>query len=361
VKNIHKNYLLQAHSIAEKQFGKTFPNPSVGCIIVKKNKIIAKSATGIRGRPHAEELALKKIGKNSKDSTMYVTLEPCYHKSKKGSCAEQIIKAGIKKIYIAKVDPDPRTNSKSINLFKKFSVKINLGITSKKTDNLNNFFFKSTLLKRPYIKVKMAVSKDYKISREDSSSKWISNKDSRLYSHFLRSQSQALLTTAKTIIEDNPRLTVRQKDKKIKRIPVLIIDKYLDIPITSKIIKHAKKNDIIIFSSIKNKKYLKLRKLGCKIFLQKLDNTKNFNLKKIMKTIYYLNINNIIVESGGVFFTNLIKNNLVDEFHLFKAPFKIGKKGKPLLNGLKLSDLNLKENKRKYFLRDKYQLFYLKN
>ena len=105
--------------MAQKQFGKTFPNPSVGCVIVNsKGKILSKAATGLNGKPHAEELAIKKAGENAFASTMYVTLEPCYHKRKNGSCAEQIIKVGIKKIFIASIDPDPKTKGKSIKLFK---------------------------------------------------------------------------------------------------------------------------------------------------------------------------------------------------------------------------------------------------
>ena len=179
--NIHKRYLLLAHTLAKKKFGKTFPNPSVGCVLVKNNKILAKSSTGINGRPHAEELILKKVGKQAFGSTMYVTLEPCYHNSILGSCAKQIIKAGIKKIYIAKVDTDPRTNNKSINLFKKNLIKTYVGLTSEYTLQLNNFFFTSLKLKRPYIKVKMAISNDEKIAWANYSSKWISNSKSREY------------------------------------------------------------------------------------------------------------------------------------------------------------------------------------
>ena len=207
--NLHKKHLLLAHTLARKQFGKTFPNPSVGCVLVKNNKILAMSSTGINGRPHAEEKVLKKAGKKSVGTTMYVTLEPCYHNSIFGSCAEQIVKSKIKTIYISKIDPDPRTNKKSIKLFKKNFIKTNIGLTSEKSDQLNNFYFISTQLKRPYIKVKMAISNDQKIAWSDYSSKWISNTKSRKYAHKIRFQSQAILTTSKTIIKDNPRFTVR--------------------------------------------------------------------------------------------------------------------------------------------------------
>ena len=108
----HYKYLIKAHTLAKKKFGSTFPNPIVGCIIVRKNRIISTGVTGNQGRPHAEEIALKKAGDKAKGSTMYVTLEPCFHKSINGSCTEQILRSGIKTIYIARHDPDIRTNKK---------------------------------------------------------------------------------------------------------------------------------------------------------------------------------------------------------------------------------------------------------
>ena len=267
MKNIHKNFLLLAHSLAKKKFGQTFPNPSVGCVLVKNNKIISMKATGINGRPHAEELVLKKAGKKSYGSTMYVTLEPCFHRSINGSCAEQIVKAGIKNIYIAKSDLDIRTYKKSIEFFKKKSININVGLTSELTKELNNFYFKSLINKRPFIKVKMAISNDHKIAWSDYSSKWISNSVSRKYAHKIRFHSQAILTTSKTIIKDNPRFTVRKKNKIIKYLPVIIIDKLLKISLKSNLIKSFSKRRIIIITNIQNNKFIKLKSLGCEMIL----------------------------------------------------------------------------------------------
>ena len=173
--DIHKKYLLKAHLLAYKNFGKTFPNPSVGCLIVKNNKIISKAVTASAGRPHAEEIALEKAGSKSYGGIMYVTLEPCNHKSQNGSCTEQILRSGIKKVFIAKSDPDKRTNRKSIKKLKRNNFYTNVGITREITNLLNNFFFLSLKNKRPFVKVKIAISKDEKIAWPDYSSKWISN------------------------------------------------------------------------------------------------------------------------------------------------------------------------------------------
>ena len=358
---IHKKYLLKAHSLAYKNFGKTFPNPSVGCLIVKNNKIISKAVTAPAGRPHAEEIALKKAGSKSYGGTMYVTLEPCYHKSHYGSCTDQIIKSYIKKIFIARVDPDPRTNNKSIKKLEKNNIYTNVGMTEEKTNLLNKFFFDSLKNNRPYVKVKMAISNDEKIAYSDYSSKWISNSKSRIYAHKLRYQSQAILTTAKTIIKDNPRFTVRSNNLIIKHLPIIIIDNFLKIPLKSKILKNISKKRIIIFTSRNNKKLKTLKKLGCEVYLMKRNVSNKLNLKTIMKKILSININNILVEAGGIFFTELLSKKLVDELHVFRASFNIGELGVSVIIGKKIDNLKLQEITKKNFGKDVYHHFSLKN
>ena len=349
----HTKYLLQAHNLAYRNFGKTFPNPTVGCIIVKNNKIISKASTASAGRPHAEEIALSKAGKQCFGATMYVTLEPCNHESPNGSCINQIIRSGINKIFIANIDPDPRTNRKSIKKLIQNNIKVNVGLTKEKTYALNKFFFKSLKNKRPYTKIKMASSKDEKIAWKDYSSKWITNSKSRNYAHKIRFQSQAILTTSKTVIKDNPRFTSRRNNKIIKYLPVIIIDKSLKIPLNSYLIKSLSRRRVIIFTSKKGRKFLKLKSMGCEMFL--IENKHYFNLSLIMKKIFLLKINDILVEAGGIFFTNLLSQKLVDEIHLFTAPFNIGDKGKPMIINKKMKNLNFEEIDNKKFGKDVYQ------
>ena len=240
-----------AHDIAKKKFGQTFPNPTVGCIIAKNSKIISKAVTNQSGRPHAEEIALAKAGYKSKGATMYVTLEPCFHSSKNGSCTDQILRSGIKEIFISVADPDIRTNKKSIKKLKKNNVIVNVGLDKNKTYDLNKFFFKSLKKKQPFTKVKLAISSDEKIAWSDYKSKWISNERSREYAHKLRYNSQAILTTSKTVIKDNPKLTVRFNKNKEIHLPIIIIDKNLKVPLSSNILKNISKKRVIIFTSKK--------------------------------------------------------------------------------------------------------------
>jgi len=337
----HLKFINLAHDIALKNLGKTFPNPTVGCIICKNNKIISKGVTSSTGRPHAEEIALKKAGIRAKGASMYVTLEPCFHSSQNGSCADQILRSGIKEIYISCLDQDPRTKNKSISKLKRNKIRVIMGIEKEKTITTNNFFFKSLKKKKPFTKVKMAISGDNKIAWSNYKSKWISNSKSRSYAHSLRIKSQAILTTSKTILKDNPRFTVRKKNKIIKNMNVVIIDKNLNTPLNTKLLKNLHQRRIIIFTSKNNLKSKKLKQLGCEIIEMNIEKSK-LNLKKIFTQLYKLKISDLLVEAGGVLFADLIKNNLVDELHLFKAPINIGKKGIPVIAGNNLQNINKK-------------------
>lgn len=337
----HLKFINLAHDLALKNLGKTFPNPSVGCIISKNNKIISIGVTSSTGRPHAEEIALKKAGKKSKGATMYVTLEPCFHSSQNGSCTDQILRSGIKEVYVSCIDQDPRTKNKSISKLKRNKINVNVGMQKEKTLNTNNFFFKSLLKKKPFTKVKMAISSDEKIAWSNYESKWISNSKSRKYVHDLRYKTQAILTTSKTILKDNPRFTVRKNNKIIKYLTVVVIDKNLNIPLNIKLLKNLHERRVIIFTSKKNRKSQNLRQLGCEIIEMKSENNK-LNLKKIFTHLYKLKISDLFVEAGGILFANLIKNKLVDEIHLFKTPIIIGKKGIPVIEGKTLKNIKKK-------------------
>ena len=355
----HIKFLIKAHNLAKKKFGSTFPNPVVGCLIVNNNKIISTGVTASEGRPHAEEIALRKAGDKAKGAIMYVTLEPCFHSSKNGSCTDQILRHGIKSIYIARHDPDKRTNKKSIQKLKKNGLKVFVGKTSNYTNSLNNFFFQSLLKNKPFTKVKMAISKDQKIAWGNYRSKWISNSLSRDYAHQIRHKSQAILTTSKTIIKDNPRFTIRKNNNIIKYIPIIIIDSKLKIPLNSNVLKNISKKRIIIFTSSLSKKNQYLKKRGCEIIMVKKQKNNQLNLKLIFNKIYELKIYDILVEAGGIFFTNILKNNLVDELHLFSTNKEIGENGIPMIIGKKLKDYNFNEVFVKKFKNDVYQNFKL--
>ena len=192
--------------------GASGKNPPVGCIIVKDNQIISRGRTSLSGRPHAEQNAINKIKDKKKllNSFMFITLEPCAHKNISGiSCAELISKTGISKVFISCEDLDPRTSGKGITILKNNNIEVFENFMNLDSIFLYEGFFSKVINKKPYITLKIACSLDGKIALNNNVSKWITNDLSRSYSHFIRSQNDAILTTSSTVLADNPELTCR--------------------------------------------------------------------------------------------------------------------------------------------------------
>tara|TARA_Y100001968_G_scaffold314277_1_gene339449 strand:+ start:28 stop:1131 length:1104 start_codon:yes stop_codon:yes gene_type:complete len=322
--------------------GATKKNPPVGCVIVKNDILLSYGRTGLSGRPHAEEEAINKVldKKNLVGSTMYVTLEPCAHKNLSGvSCAEQICKSGIKEVYVSCIDPDPRTNNKGIKILKKKNIIIHENFMNREALKLYDGFFSRILKKRPFITLKIACSLDGKIALKNNKSKWITNELSRSYSHFLRSQNDAIMTSSSTILNDNPRMDCRLNGLEKRSPTKIILDRYLKITSNYNIYNSLTKNDIFVYSLLEMKHHLTENKFVKKI---KVDNKLNdkcfFNF--IFNDLANKGINNLLIETGSIINTLLLSLNLVDELVIFRSGNIIGNDGLSFVNSLNFKEIN---------------------
>ena len=237
--------------------GSTGKNPPVGCVIVKNNLLLSYGKTGLTGRPHAEEEAINNVYDKKKlvGSSMYVTLEPCAHKNINGlSCVDQICGTGIKEVFVGCVDPDPRTNKKGINLLKKKEIIVHENFMKNKASKLYNGFFSRILNKKPYVSLKIACSLDGKIALKNNKSKWITNELSRSYSHLLRSQNDAIMTSSSTILNDNPRMNCRLNGLEKISPTKIILDRYLKVSSDYNIYDSSTKNEQKSAGKSKSKK-----------------------------------------------------------------------------------------------------------
>ncbi len=333
--------------------GSTKKNPPVGCVIVKNNILLSYGRTGLSGRPHAEEEAINKVPdkKNLLGSTMYVTLEPCAHKNLLGiSCAEKICNYGIKEVYISCIDPDPRTNNKGIQILKKKNIKVHVNFMNAEASKLYNGFFSRILKKRPFVTLKIACSLDGKIALKNNMSKWITNELSRSYSHFLRSQTDAIMTSSSTILNDDPRMDCRLIGLE-KRSPVkIILDRYLNVSSNYNIYNTSPKNDIYLYSLLEMKNHLTENKFVKKIRVdEKLDDKSFFNF--IFNDLANKGINNLLIETGSIINTLLLSLNLVDEIVIFRSGNIIGNDGLAFVNSLDFNDIKELSNYKISYLR----------
>ena len=301
---------------AKRTLGNTKKNPAVGCVIVKNHHVISAGYTSIYGRPHAEQNAINFSKIALKNSELYVTLEPCSHYGKTPPCVNSIIKSKIKKVIFSIKDPDPRSFNKCAKKLKSRGIIV---INEVLKDKIK-FFYKSYLKSRknnlPFVTCKLAVSKDFYTI--DNKGKWITNEFSRGRVHLMRASHDCIVTSSKTIIEDNPLLSCRIRGLTDRSPTRIIFDNKLRIKINSRIIKDAKNYHTIIFYNQINKKKIKLlKKLKIRIYKIPLDIDGNLDLKKSLIKAHKLGFSRIFLESGIELATNFLNKKLVDDFKLF--------------------------------------------
>ncbi|CAL4043269.1 Riboflavin biosynthesis protein RibD [Buchnera aphidicola (Takecallis arundicolens)] len=326
--------------LAKKGKYTTAPNPNVGCIIVHKKKIVGIGWHYKSGENHAEVNAINMAGKLSKNGTAYISLEPCNHFGKTPPCCNLIIKSGIKRVVIAMLDPDPKMSGKSVKYLKKHGIQVTVGILLKKSQNINLGYLKRINHGIPWIQLKMAISLDGKIAMKNGESQWITSKDARQDTHRLRALSSAILSTSSTILNDNPKLTVRcNMNKKCQKKYIqpkrIIIDSQNRVQPNHQIIQE-KISEIWLIRLYHDKKIWPTHVK--QIILPKYK--KYINLKKLFQFLGKEKINTVWVECGTNLFSNMIKLHLIDELILYVAPKMLGHLAKPLFFNTQELDLN---------------------
>jgi len=347
---LDKKYMKLAINLAVNQKGLTGLNPSVGCVIVKNNKIISFGNTEINGRPHAEIVALNKTKKNNNGSTVYITLEPCNHYGKTPPCTKALIKSRVKKVYYSIQDLDTRTKNKAKKVLKLNNIKVKSGLLEKTVKDFykNYYFVKKKNL--PYVIGKLACSSNFYILKNNT---FITNEHSRKVSHLLRYQSQAILTSYKTINNDNPKLSCRLNGLEKNSPTRIIIDKNLKININAFVVNNSKNIKTLIFYNFKNLKKIKyLKNKKVRLIYMKKDSNGKFNLKSIFEKIYKLGFNSVLVECGSELTLSMLSQKLFNEFYLFKG-------NKILKNKLKISILSINRKLNKFFNNKKIVNTYL--
>jgi diaminohydroxyphosphoribosylaminopyrimidine deaminase / 5-amino-6-(5-phosphoribosylamino)uracil reductase len=327
--NISQNdiaFMKKVLALAKKAVGLVSPNPMVGAIVVKDNKIIASDYHKKYGEKHAERLVLEKAGSLTKGATLYVNLEPCCHTGKTPPCTDIIIESGIKKVVVAMKDPNPLVKDSEI-ILKEAGIETVYGVLEQKARQMNQCFIKNMKYSLPYITLKLATTLDGKIADSFYNSKWITNDKSREYVQQLRFENDAILVGAGTICADNPLLNVRAKKRKEKWTKI-IIDPFLQTPLNAKIFDS--KDSIVIVtqdptkinSEVKEKFKKSLKDFSdkeCDFIFLELTET-GFDIKKLLKEIYNLGIYSVFVEGGHKVASSFLETNSVDRFIRFISP-----------------------------------------
>jgi len=314
-----EDYIRKTFRLAEKARGKTSPNPMVGCVIVKKGRVIAEGFHRRAGLPHAEIEALNNAEGDVKGAVMYLNLEPCFHWGRTPPCVDRIISSGIKKVVISVKDPNPEVKGKSITKMRKEGIEVVSGVLEKEAVQFNEVFFKNMREGLPFVAAKTAQTLDGRTANSKGKSKWITSSYARNYARKLRGVYDAVLAGANTVRKDNPRLTCP-----VKKMVKVMLSSSLDIPLNARLFREAKV--VYIFT----KKGLPVRKLNrfknkAEVF-EIAGSGFSLNLKRVLRKLYSLGIMSLFVEGGSSVLGSFFDAKLVDKLYVFTAPKIMGKR-----------------------------------
>ncbi|RDW19008.1 riboflavin biosynthesis protein RibD [Oceanobacillus arenosus] len=317
----HEFYMDLALNNAQAMKGQTDPNPLVGSVIVNDNRIVGVGAHMKAGEAHAEINALRMAGDKAKGGTIYVTLEPCSHHGRTGPCANAIVEAGIKKVIIATLDPNPIVAGNGVKILQDAGLEVITGIKEEESIKMNEVFNKYIIQQKPFITLKSGITLDGKVASHSFNSKWITSEQARLDVHQLRSENKAILVGINTVLKDDPALTARIPNG---RNPIrVVMDSKLRIPLDAGLITDNQAETWIFTSQNHDKeKRSKLEALGISIFVT--SGVDSVNPTDVATGLGEKGVSSVLIEGGGNINAAFFENKLINKVVLYMAPKLIG-------------------------------------
>jgi diaminohydroxyphosphoribosylaminopyrimidine deaminase/5-amino-6-(5-phosphoribosylamino)uracil reductase len=340
-----QSYMKLALDLAVKGQGFVEPNPMVGCVLVKGGRIVGQGYHRKFGDPHAEPEALRRAGDKARGATAYVTLEPCNHTGKTPPCTEALIQAKVRRVVAAMEDPNPIVAGKGFHRLRAAGIRVNMGLLHDEAMMLNAPFVKFHRRHRPWVILKWAQSIDGKIATRTGDSRWISSLESRKAGHALRARVDAIVVGVNTVLADDPQLTARLVAP--KRVATrIVLDSGLTTPLTSKIVRTARRVPAIIVASRPAsasdrrrhrgraptgrlaRRAEALERAGCEV-LWLPSSRSGIHLDSLLAELHARGMTNLLVEGGGRVLGAFVDRHLADEAWVFVAPRLIGGEDAP--------------------------------
>lgn len=320
-----EKYMRLAMQLAGNAIGRTSPNPLVGAVIVKDNRVVGCGWHRKAGTPHAEVHALNQAGELAQGADVYVTLEPCAHYGKTPPCAKALVEAKVKNVYGGLLDVNPKVAGKGFKILEDAGIHVEYGFLQDELRKQNEVFFKWIEHKKPFVVLKAAMTLDGKIATETGQSKWITNETSRAYGYKLRDIYDGIMVGINTVIEDNPMLTARVDGGKN---PIrIVVDSSLKIDINANVVQDKSAKTIIATTDKADKdKILKLQAQDVDVIVVDKDKNDKVDIEKLLDILGQQNICSILVEGGATLSGSFVAKKLVDKVYFFIAPKIVGGK-----------------------------------
>jgi diaminohydroxyphosphoribosylaminopyrimidine deaminase/5-amino-6-(5-phosphoribosylamino)uracil reductase len=318
--------------LAAKGRGKTSPNPMVGAVVVRGNRIIGRGYHHKAGAPHAEVLALRQAGDRARGATLYLNLEPCSHFGRTPPCTQAILQAGIRRVVAGMKDPNPLVAGKGIRRLRRAGVQVDMGILAAECRELNAPFCKYITTGRPFIILKAACSLDGKIATGSGDSRWISSEESRRYVHHLRLHVDAVMVGSGTVLKDDPLLTVRLPRGESYLQPLrVIVDSRLRIPPSCQLVRTAERYPTLVATTKKASpaKIQRLEKANVEVWAGESDHRGRVRLSALAEELGRRGIVSLLLEGGATLNASALREGIVDRLLIFFAPKIIGGQNAP--------------------------------
>lgn len=309
--------------------GRTSPNPMVGCVIVRDSQVLATGYHLAAGLPHAEAAALAKLDHKAPGATVYVNLEPCSHFGRTPPCADALIRAGVARVVVGMIDPNPRVSGAGIQRLRDAGIQVEVGVLEAECRRLNEAFSHYIQTGRPFVTLKSAFTLDGRIATRTGASRWITSPAARRRAHRLRSEHDAVLVGVGTVLADDPRLTVREGGRKGARPLRVVLDTHLRTPPSAAVCDTAAAPTLIYCGP--DAKPHRAAALGARgVEIQAVPVVEGrVDLASAMKDLGARQRLSLMVEGGGQIAGALVDQGLVNRYALFVAPRIFGGDGAP--------------------------------
>jgi diaminohydroxyphosphoribosylaminopyrimidine deaminase / 5-amino-6-(5-phosphoribosylamino)uracil reductase len=325
-----EDHMAQALALARRGLGTTWPNPSVGCVVVRPSgEIAGRGFTAPGGRPHAEAVALERAGKRAAGSMVYVTLEPCAHEGRGAACADVIAASHPARAVIAMADPDPRTAGHGLKRLRDAGIEVAEGVLQAKALAVTLGHVLRVTQGRPAVTLKLAVGSDGLVARgEHGAPTWVTGELARAHAHLLRARSDAILVGRGTIIADNPSLTCRLPGMDCRSPVRVVLDRRLRTPVDARLFEDEMVPVwLICAAEEQNTNATALHERGAEIIPVGIDDHGLLDLKEALGQLAKRGITRLLVEGGPSVAQVFLDADLVDEAVIYQGPTPAGSDG----------------------------------
>jgi diaminohydroxyphosphoribosylaminopyrimidine deaminase/5-amino-6-(5-phosphoribosylamino)uracil reductase len=322
-------HMRAALTLARRGLGEVWPNPTVGCVIVKEGRVVGRGWTQPGGRPHGETEAIARAGAAAKGATAYVSLEPCCHWGKTPPCTDALIAAGIARVVLPIEDPDPRVSGAGIARLKAAGITVETGICAEEASELNRGFLIRMREGRPLVTLKLASTLDGRIATHSGESQWITGQLARDRAHWLRANHDAVMVGINTAIADDPQLTCRLPGLGHRSPVRVIVDSRLRLPLTARVVADAKRVPtwVVTLRGGDALRQEAFRACGVALIEVGPDDGAGIDMKEALQALGARGITRILAEGGAMLAAALLRTQLADRLAWFHAPRVIGGDG----------------------------------